>query len=131
MCLSHAALTPLEIILWSLRCLNSSTISSVRGAPWTAANRLHGQRTRAFSWRPVLRPFQEDRPIPARPYPGLCNWMVVLAVVISVFTLHSEHAQAPPDMQPTPPGFYQHAYQPPPPSMLPPLPRLTTPIHQL
>ena len=27
---------------------------SVRGAPWSAANRLHGQRTGAFSWRPVL-----------------------------------------------------------------------------
>ena len=24
------------------------------GAPWSAANRLHGQRTGAFSWRPVL-----------------------------------------------------------------------------
>ena len=27
---------------------------SVRGAPWTAAKRLHGQRTGAISWRPVL-----------------------------------------------------------------------------
>ena len=26
----------------------------VHGAPWRAANRLHGQRTWAFSWRPVL-----------------------------------------------------------------------------
>ena len=26
----------------------------VRGAPWSTANRLHGQRTGAFSWRPVL-----------------------------------------------------------------------------
>ena len=26
----------------------------VRGAPWSAANRQHGQRTGAFSWRPVL-----------------------------------------------------------------------------
>ena len=26
----------------------------VRGAPWSAGNRLHGQRTGAFSWRPVL-----------------------------------------------------------------------------
>ena len=24
------------------------------GAPWSAANRLHGQRTGAFSWRPVF-----------------------------------------------------------------------------
>ena len=28
--------------------------TSVRGAPWSAANRLHGQRTGAFSWLPVL-----------------------------------------------------------------------------
>ena len=27
---------------------------SVRGAPWSAANWLHGQRTGTFSWRPVL-----------------------------------------------------------------------------
>ena len=27
---------------------------SVRGAPWSAANRLHGQRTGVFLWRPVL-----------------------------------------------------------------------------
>ena len=26
----------------------------VRGAPWSAANRLHGQRTGAFSWHPML-----------------------------------------------------------------------------
>ena len=32
----------------------------VRGAPWSVAYRLHGQRFGAFSWRPVLRPFQED-----------------------------------------------------------------------
>ena len=39
--------------------LNSITVANkqvvcVRGAPWSAANRLHGQRTGAFSWRPVL-----------------------------------------------------------------------------
>ena len=28
---------------------------SVHGAPLSAANRLHGQRTGGFSWRPVLR----------------------------------------------------------------------------
>ena len=28
---------------------------SIRGAVWSAANRLHGQRTGDFSWRPVLR----------------------------------------------------------------------------
>ena len=26
----------------------------VRGTPWSAANRLYGQRTGAFSWRPVF-----------------------------------------------------------------------------
>ena len=26
-------------------------MKGVRGAPWSAANRLHGQRTGAFSWR--------------------------------------------------------------------------------
>ena len=31
----------------------------VRGAPWSAANRLHGQRTGAFSWRPVLGLFRK------------------------------------------------------------------------
>ena len=31
------------------------------------------------------RPFQEDRPIPARPYPELRTWMVVRSGVISVF----------------------------------------------
>ena len=29
-------------------------LMSVRGVPWSVANRLHGQRTGAFSWRPVL-----------------------------------------------------------------------------
>ena len=50
---------------------------SERGAPWSEANRLHGQRTAAFSWRPVLRSFLEDRPITARPYPELRTWTVV------------------------------------------------------
>ena len=38
--------------------LNGQFISnnnhSVCGAPWSAANRLRGQQTRVFSWRPVL-----------------------------------------------------------------------------
>ena len=33
--------------------LNKGNIC-VRGSPWNAANRLHGQRTGAFTWRPVL-----------------------------------------------------------------------------
>ena len=35
-------------------CVSQTSRESVRGAPWSAANRLHGQRTGAFSWRPVL-----------------------------------------------------------------------------
>ena len=55
-----------------------------RGARRIPANRLHGQRTGTFSWRPVPRPFQEDRPIPARPYPEQRSWMVERSDVISV-----------------------------------------------
>ena len=53
----------------------SNNNNSVRGAPWSVASRL--QRTGAFSWRPLLRPSQEDRPIPTRPYQELCTWKVV------------------------------------------------------
>ena len=43
-------------------CNNDYVLSAVfkdrlfayNGAPWSAANRLHGQRIGAFSWRPVL-----------------------------------------------------------------------------
>ena len=48
-----------------------------------------------------VRPFQEDRPIPARPYPELRTWMVVRLGVISVFPTHSGNAPASPDMRPT------------------------------
>ena len=41
--------------LLNLHLLQSThQTNCVRGAPWSAANRLHGQRTGAFSWRPVL-----------------------------------------------------------------------------
>ena len=43
----------------------------------SVANRLHGQRSGAFAWRPLLRPFHEDRPIPTRPYPELRTWLAV------------------------------------------------------
>ena len=36
------------------RCLVETRVLCVRGTPWNAANRLHGQRTGALSWRPVL-----------------------------------------------------------------------------
>ena len=48
-----------------------------------------------------VRPFQEDRPIPARPYPELRTWMVVRSGVISVFPTHSGNAPASPDIRPT------------------------------
>ena len=48
-----------------------------------------------------VRPFQEDRPIPARPYPELRTWMVVWSGVISVFPTHSGNAPASPDIRPT------------------------------
>ena len=113
-------------ITWSHVAVNSSTQSitawssySVRGAPWSAANQLHGQRTGAFSWHPMLTSFQEDQPILARPYPELRTWMVMRSGVISVFTSHSPA-----------PTCDQHAYQPPPPSS-PPQPLLTRHIHHL
>ena len=40
-------------------CHSSTAPSCIRGAPWSAANRLHGQRTGAFSWRPVLGLFRK------------------------------------------------------------------------
>ena len=48
-----------------------------------------------------VRPFQEDRQIPARPYPELRTWMVVRWGVISVFPTHSGNAPASPDIRPT------------------------------
>ena len=58
-------------------------IRRVSGATWSVDNRLHGQRSGAFWWRPVLRHSQEDRPIPSRRYPELRTWMAVLSGVIS------------------------------------------------
>ena len=88
----------------------------VRGAPWRATNRLHGQRTGAFSWRPMLRPLQEHRPIPARPYPELRTLMVVRSGVISVSPRTRDMLRHLPTCDQCP-GFVPHAYQPPPPSM--------------
>ena len=48
-----------------------------------------------------VKPFQEDRPIPARPYHELRTWMVVRSGVISVFPTHSGNAPASPDIRPT------------------------------
>ena len=48
-----------------------------------------------------VRSFQEDRPIPTRPYPELRTWMVVRSGVISVFPTHSGNAPVSPDIRPT------------------------------
>ena len=48
-----------------------------------------------------VRPFQEDRPTPVRPYPELRTWMVVRSGVISVFPTHSGNVPASPDIRPT------------------------------
>ena len=48
-----------------------------------------------------VRPFQEDRPIPVRPYPELRTWMVVRSGVISIFPTHSGNSPASPDIRPT------------------------------
>ena len=83
-------------------CISKTVLSMKRysnkhvcGAPWSVANRLNGQQTGAFKWHPMPRPFQEDQPIPARPYSGVigchrCN------------TSNSGNAPASPDMLPTP-----------------------------
>ena len=48
-----------------------------------------------------VRPFQEDRPIPTRPYPEQRTWMVGRSGVISVFPTHFGNAPASPDIRPT------------------------------
>ena len=42
----------------------------------------HGQQTGAFSWCPVMRFSQLDRPIPTRPFPELCTWKAVRSRVV-------------------------------------------------
>ena len=57
-----------------IKCVAQDNIISVLESPWNVANRLHEQRTGALSWRPVLRPSKEHRPIPTRPYLELRTW---------------------------------------------------------
>ena len=65
-------------------CAVDATASGcVRWAPWSVANRLHGQRTGEFSWRPMLRPSPEDRRTPKQPYPEMRTWMAMWSGVIS------------------------------------------------
>ena len=64
--------------------MDTNNTNSVRGAPRRVANRLHGQRTGAISWRPVLRPIQEDRPIPTRHYPEMLTMKAAFSGVVVV-----------------------------------------------
>ena len=73
----------------------------VHGAPWSVANWLHGQQTGAFSWRPMLRQFQEDRPIPARPKPIAAHLDGGVIGIRWCITSLSRSALASPDMRPT------------------------------
>ena len=103
---------------------NSNYSNSVRGAPWSADNRLNGHRNEAFSWRPIVRPSQEGQPIPPRPYPELRTCHQYLRLALGKYS----------DMRPTHPVFVPHAYQPPPlslPSPNPPQLLLNTPMYQL
>ena len=70
-----------------------STMECSQPAAWTT------KRSLLVASR--VRPFQEDRPIPARPYPELSTWMVVRSGVISVFPTHSGNAPTSPDIRPT------------------------------
>ena len=77
--------------LWLLRPW--STMECSQPAAWTT--------NRSLLVASRVRPFQDDRPIPARPYPELRTWMVVRSGVISVFPTHSGNAPASPDIRPT------------------------------
>ena len=69
------------------------TMDCSRPAAWTT--------NRSLLVASRVRPFQEDRQIPARPYPELRTWMVVRSGVISVFPTQSVNAPASPDIRPT------------------------------
>ena len=93
--------------------LSQQYCSTVRGAPWIAAYRLHRHQIGAFSRCPVSKSSPVDRPIPTRPYTELRTWRAVRSGVICVPSSHFGSAPASPDMLLTPPGFVSHAYQPP------------------
>ena len=69
-----------------------STMECSQQAAWTT--------NRSLLVASRVRPFQEDRPNPARPYPELRTWMVVRSGVISVFPTHSGNAPVSPDIRP-------------------------------
>ena len=70
-----------------------STMECSQPSAWTT--------NRSLLVASCVRPFQEDRPIPTRPYPELRTWMVVRSGVISVFPTHSGNAPESPDIRPT------------------------------
>ena len=70
-----------------------STMECSQPAAWTT--------NRSLLVASRVEPFQEDRPIPARPYPELRTWMVVRSGVFSVFPTHYGNAPASPDIRPT------------------------------
>ena len=78
-----------------------STKECNQPAMWTT-NRLCGQRTGDFSSRLALRSFQEDRPIPARPYPKLRTRKVVWSGIISVSPRTREVLRHPPTYDQSP-----------------------------
>ena len=92
--------------------------SYVRGAPWSAAKRLHGQRTGAFSWRPVLGLSRKTDQFRLDPTlncaPGW--WCDRVSSVYSPHTLEMLRHLPTYDQ---PPGFVPHAYQTPAPSLPP------------
>ena len=66
-----------------------STMECSQPAAWTA--------NRSLLVASRVRPFQEDRPIPTRPYPELRTWMVVRSGVTTL----SGNDPASPDIRPT------------------------------
>ena len=84
-------------------------------APWSVASRLHGQRTTAFSWHPMLRP------IPRRPTNSgstLTRAAHLEGGVISCHQcLHLVLGKCGSTTRNATPGIVPHAYHPPPPSL--------------
>ena len=72
---SSSATKELDQLMASLSdfkvCDTSNITNCIHGSPWSAANRS------LLVVSCVMRPFQEDRPIPTRLYPGLRTWTAV------------------------------------------------------
>ena len=93
----------------TIRCNFSHTVCTSyyrhsTGRPWITmecSQPVAWTKNRSLLVASRVRPFQEDRPIPARPYQELRTRMVVRSGVISVFPTHSGNAPASPDIRPT------------------------------